>query len=75
MEYIDPPSVKKDMPMEFHNRERCEWIGGLSADRLNEKHGGFGRPSVRMVCIAARNKLQLRNFLRDMDLNFGGRPA
>ena len=74
-EYIDPPSVKRNMPRTFDTRKTCESLGGMSVNRLNHQYGGWGKPAVRMVCIAARHKLQLRNHLRSLDLNFGGRPA
>ena len=74
---LSPASVDgTHMPQRFNSRKTCERLAAMNARGLNEKYGsGFSSPTVYVVCIAARHKLQLRNHLRNLDLNFGGRPA
>lgn len=72
---LNPASVKGNLPQSFANREVCEFRTAQVARRLNEKFSGYGKSTVYVLCIAARNKLQLRQHIRMLDLNFGGQPA
>ncbi len=74
---LSPASVDgKHMPQRFDSRKTCKRLTAMVARGLNEKYGsGFSSPTVYVLCVAARHKLQLRNHLRNLDLNFGGRPA
>ncbi len=74
---LSPASVDgTHMPQRFDSRKTCERLAAMLSRGLNEKYGsGFSSPTVYVLCIAARHKLQLRNHLRNLDLNFGGRPA
>lgn len=72
---LNSQSVKKGMPQFFDSRNKCEGAGRMVAENLTEKYGGYAKPTVTPVCIAARTKLELRQHLRFLDLNFGGQPA
>ncbi len=72
---INPNSVGEGMPQFASSRFICERNGRTVSKSLNRKYSGAGKSVVIAICIAARNKMQLRQHLRMLDLNFGGRPA
>jgi len=76
-QFIDFNTIRRGYPKSYVTRFVCEVAGQLQADQWNEAAGGMNAYANTTVvyCIAARNKLQLRQHLRLLDLNFGGRPA
>ncbi len=72
---IAPNSVSEGMPQSASTRFICERNGRTVTKSLNRKYGGRLKSEVTNICIAARNKMQLRQHLRMLDLNFGGQPS
>lgn len=78
IDWIEPMSVRRaGQPQWAETKQACitRTMNAVKRNKDNFNSDSRYPPVLSVYCIAARNKLELRNFLRTMNFNFGGRPA